>query len=76
MSPAIVPGSLEDQTAVIELPSSVFAASARDPFHPHEIVAPPGVATVPPCCPVCFTLLHAIDRNPEGDMLFECLNDV
>jgi hypothetical protein len=70
---SIVPGSLEDQNAVLDL--SAFHASAGDPFRPQDVILPPGVSSVPPCCPLCTTLLHYVDMNAAGDFLFECLND-
>ncbi len=48
---------------------------AMDPFRPAEIVPPPGIATMPPLCPTCSVFLHAINQNPAGDVLFECLAD-
>lgn len=47
---------------------------ALDPLKPRELITPPGLATVPPTCPVCGTLLHPVDQNPAGDVYFECLN--
>lgn len=47
---------------------------ALDPLKPREIMPPPGLAAVPPTCPICGTLLHPVDQNPAGDVFFECLN--
>jgi hypothetical protein len=53
----------------------VFASGVADPFRPRDIIVPPGVSQVPPCCPSCFVLLQAINVNPKGDLLFECMSD-
>ena len=65
-------GTLEN--AAVDLGSVQFTAASPDPMRPTDIVVPPGVAQVPPCCPICFSLVHPVNQNIAGDVLFECLN--
>jgi hypothetical protein len=57
-----------------EAAAAVGFGVALDPLRPRDLVVPPGLASVPPTCPECGTLLHPVDNNPAGDVLFECLN--
>jgi hypothetical protein len=44
-------------------------------MRPEDIVIAGPVQQMPPCCPACLSLLHAINQNAAGDVLFECLSD-
>jgi hypothetical protein len=52
-----------------------FAQPSPDPFRPQDLNFPQAITTAPPCCPVCLAMLHPINQNGAGDLLFECLAD-
>ncbi len=63
------------ETAAPDLSNVQFSAASPDPFRPADLVIPSGVTSAPPCCPICFALLHSINQNASGDLLLECLAD-
>lgn len=72
-----MPGSAELGAVAVsqeQVLMDIGFAAPLNPLKPHDLIAPPGVTSRPPACPVCQTFLYPMDMNPAGDMLFECLN--